>query len=193
MSAHFGRAVPVALRRFPALFGQTLTGNKVVVPECFPDKGFHLVSLNFKNKHVWNALTWNGLASSLDLVAQHSNQQSVEMYYVWLFPLIHRLWAPIWRKRCRQWATERAIDHSQVISVYGDRDAICEQIGIHNDGRQYAFLVTQTGKILFGSDGRYQSHKHDFHIHKAIKISPIPTQIGQDETSSEKPKQLYSN
>jgi hypothetical protein len=38
-----------------------------------------------------------------------------------------------------------------------------------NDGRQYAFLMNNAGRVIFSADGRYLSHKHDFHIHKAIQ------------------------
>jgi len=57
-----------------------------------------------------------------------------------------------------------------VIVVYGDRDEITEDIGVMNNGRQFAFLIQSSGKVLFSADGRYLSHKHDFHIHKAIQM-----------------------
>ena len=171
MSAHFGRAVPVGLRKFPLLFGKTLEGTTVTFPHCLEPATapFHLVTLNFKNKHVWNARTWNSVHSSLDILSQHSPGAAPGMFFVWLFPLVHRLWAPVWRRRCKAWAREHGIAERNVISVYGDRDEITGEIGVHNDGRQYAFLLSNAGDVLFAADGRYNSNKHDFHIHKAIQ------------------------
>ena len=174
---HFGRAVPVTLRRFPSLLGRTLAGESFVFPNQLPDAPFQVVSLNFKNKHVWNARTWNGLTASLD--------SNMNMYHVWLFPWIHKAWAPLWRRRCRTWAQEHNIKEEHIVAIYGDRDAICDQIGIHNDGRQYAFMIRNSGKVLFATDGRYLSHKHDSHIHKAIRSLAMPDETLKLDVSTE--------
>ena len=178
-TGHFGRAVPVGLRRFPLLHGRTLEGSKIVFPtDLAPlNAPFNVATFNFKNKHVWNARTWAGLHSSLELMRPAG--EALGMYHVWLFPTVHRLWSPIWRRWCRSWAEENGIPASNVIAVYGDRDAICEDIGIFNDGRQYGFLIRNSGKVLFASDGRYLSNKHDIGIHKAIRT--FYSQQSEDE------------
>jgi hypothetical protein len=175
-TGHFGRAVPVGLRRFPILIGRTLAGSKVSVPsELKPSSApLHVMTVNFKNKHVWNARTWAGLHSSVELLLQHAGMiESPEhrpgMYHVWLLPTVHWLWSPLWKQRCRGWAKENGIPEENVIVVYGNRDEISEDIGIFNDGRQYAFLLDNDGKVHFATDGRYLSHKHDFSIHKAVQ------------------------
>ena len=169
-TGHFGRAVPVGLRRFPLLNGKTLNGKKFTFPSDLEplNAPYHVATLNFKNKNVWNARTWAGLHSSLELMEAQSNHQ-IGMYHVFLFPTLHFLWSPIWKRRCKSWADENAIPHDNVLVVYGDRDAICDDIGIFNDGRQYGFLICNSGKVLFVSDGRYVSHKHDWAIHKAVR------------------------
>ena len=175
-TGHFGRAVPVGLRPFPLLVGKTLSGAKIVIPSQLnpPEAPLHVMTLNFKNKHVWNARTWAGLHSSVELLLQHSGmiespEQRPGMYHVWLFPTIHWLWSPFWKRRCRVWAAENGIKEENVVVVYGNRDEITEEIGIFNDGRQYAFLLDNNGKTHFATDGRYLSHKHDFSIHKAVQ------------------------
>ena len=183
-TGHFGRAVPVGLRRFPLLRGKTLTGSKFEFPtDLVPREApFHVATLNFKNKHVWNARTWAGLHSSLELLEEHSQRTIGCMCHVFVFPRLHMLWAPLWKRRCRAWAAENHIAEDRVIVVYGDRDAICEDIGIFNDGRQYCFIIQNSGKVLFATDGRYLSHKHDFHIHKAIRT--LYAQEAEDEASN---------
>ncbi len=170
-TGHFGRAVPVGLRRFPLLRGRTLGGTKIEFPtELKPqDSPFHVVTLNFKNKHVWNARTWAGLHSSLDLLQQHNEKLIGSMFHVFIFPRFFMLWSPWWKRRCKSWAAENHISPENVMVVYGDRNAICEDIGIFNDGRQYGFIMRNSGKVLFAAHGRYLSHKHDFLIHKAIR------------------------
>ena len=171
MSApYFGKAVPVTLRRFPLLHAKNLAGAKVGVPNDLPDAPFHVVTLNFKNKHVWNARTWAGLHSSLEILLQHKGENnSAHIYHLFVFPSLYRLWSPIWKTRCKTWAQENFIPQQNVLVVYGDRDAICNDIGILNDGRQYAFLLRPSGKILFATDGRYTGQKHDSTIQKAIR------------------------
>lgn len=170
-TGHFGRAVPVGLRRFPLLRGKTLGGTKMEFPTDLKpqDAPFHVVTLNFKNKHVWNARTWAGLHSSLELLQQHNEKNIGSMFHVFIFPRFFMLWSPWWKRRCRSWAEENYIPPENVMVVYGDRDAICEDIGIFNDGRQYGFIMRNSGKVLFAAHGRYLSHKHDFQIHKAIR------------------------
>ena len=174
-TGHFGRAVPVGLRRFPLLHGKTLGGSKFEFPTQLPDAPFHVVTMNFRNKNVWNARSWHGLQSSLEILQTHAVETKPGMYYLWLLPTVHWLWAPIWKRRCRAWANENGISENSVVVVYGNRDEITDEIGIHNDGRMYAFLMRNTGKVFFATDGRYLSNKHDFHIHKAIN-----TMINQD-------------
>jgi hypothetical protein len=172
MSAgHFGRAVPVGLRRFPLLRGKTLNGDKIVFPtELQPSEApFHVATINFKNKHVWNARTWAGLHSSLEILEQHNGKNIGSVYHVFVFPRLYMLWGPLWKRRCLGWAKENHISPDKVMVVYGDRDAICEDIGVFNNGRNYGFLIRNSGKVLFAADGRYLSHKHDFAIHKAIR------------------------
>jgi hypothetical protein len=169
-TGHFGRAVPVGLRRFPLLNGTTLSGSKFTFPTDLEplNSPYHVATINFKNKHVWNARTWAGLHSSLELMEAQSNNQ-IGMYHVFILPTLHILWSPFWKRRCKSWANENDIPLENVLVVYGDRDAICDDIGIFNDGRQYGFLIRNTGKILFATDGRYLSNKHDWAIHKAIR------------------------
>lgn len=175
-TGHFGRAVPVGLRPFPLLIGRTLGGSKVVIPSEFKpsEAPFHVLTLNFKNKHVWNARTWAGLHSSVELLLDHAGMISSPahrpgMFHVWLLPTVHWLWSPLWKRRCRAWADENGIDRENVMVVYGNRDEITEDIGIMNDGRQYVFLVDNAEKVHFATDGRYLSNKHDFNIHKAVQ------------------------
>ena len=171
-TGHFGRAVPVGLRRFPLLRGRTLQGDKFTFPTDLQplDSAFHVASLNFKNKHVWNARTWAGLHSSLELMSQTQGGLKVgSMYHVFIFPRYFMLWSPFWKRRCRAWAEENHIPLGNVLVVYGDREAICDDIGVFNDGRQYGFIIRNSGKVIFAADGRYLSHKHDFSIHKSIR------------------------
>jgi hypothetical protein len=185
-TGHFGRAVPVGLRRFPLLRGRTLEGRKVEFPTDLQptDAAFHVVSLNFKNKHVWNARTWAGLHSSLELMTQTQGTLKVgSMYHVFIFPRFFMLWSPIWRRRCRAWADENHILPQNVLVVYGDREAICDDIGVLNDGRQYGFMIRNSGKVLFAADGRYLSHKHDFSIHKSIRT--LESQEAENHTQRE--------
>ena len=171
-TGHFGRAVPVGLRRFPLLKGMNLNGEKLVFPAQLEPQNapFHVATINFKNKHVWNARTWASLHSSLALLEQHKGSQTIgSMYHVFVFPWLYMLWGPLWRRRCQQWADDNHIPRTNVMVVYGDRDAICEDIGIMNSGRQYGFLIRNSGKVLFAADGRYLNHRHDFAIHKAIR------------------------
>lgn len=173
-TGHFGRAVPVGLRRFPLLHGKTLSGSRIVFPiELKPSEApYHVSTINFKNKHVWNARTWAGVHSSLELMEAHNHNQ-IGMYHVFIFPSLYILWSPVWKRRCKVWARENAIPEENVIVVYGDRDAICDDIGIFNDGRPYGFILRNTGKVLFATDGRYLSHKHDWAIHKAVRTFHI--------------------
>jgi hypothetical protein len=175
-TGHFGRAVPVGLRPFPLLLGRTLGGTKVVIPSELksPQAPLHVLTFNFKNKHVWNARTWAGLHSSVELLLKHAGMvsspaQQPGMFHVWLLPTVHWFWSPLWKRRCRAWADENGIDRENVIVVYGNRDEITEDIGILNDGRQYAFLLDNSGKIHFATDGRYLGHKHDISINKAVQ------------------------
>ena len=171
-TGHFGRSVPVGLRRFPLLRGRTLAGDNIVFPsELHPhNASFHVASLNFRKKHVWNARKWAGLHSSLEVLSRTQGGPQVgSMYHVFIFPRIHLLWAPIWRRRCRAWAEENHISLDNVVAVYGDREAVCEDIGIFNDGRQYGFIIRNSGKVIFAAEGRYLSNKHDFAIHKSIR------------------------
>jgi hypothetical protein len=183
-TGHFGRAVPVGLRRFPILRGKTLGGSKIQIPTDMtpPDAPFHVLSLNFKNKNVWNAKSWHGLQSSLDILASHGTVEHHPcMYYVWVFPTLYWLWSPLWKRRARGWAEENGISVDNVAVVYGNRAEICDDIGIHNDGRNYAFLIRNSGKVLFVAYGRYQSRKHDYHIHKAVNTQARQQQERLDE------------
>lgn len=186
-TGHFGRAVPVGLRRFPLLSGRTLGGSKFVFPTDMEPQAapFHVATINFKNKHVWNARTWAGLHSSLELLEGHNGHAIGSVYHVFVFPTLYMLWAPLWKRRCRAWAAENHIPLDNVLVVYGDRNAICEDIGIYNDGRQYGFLMRNSGKTIFAADGRYLSHKHDFAIHKAIRT------LHTQEAEVEQEKQHY--
>jgi len=168
-TGHFGRTVPVTLRRFPSLHAKDLLGEKLLFPTDLPSAPFHVATINFKNKHVWNARTWAGLHSSLELLQQHRGDHIGHIYHLFVFPSLYKLWSPIWKYRCKSWALENKIPLQHVLVVYGDRDAICNDIGILNDGRQFAFLIRNSGKVLYASDGRYLSLKHDFAIHKAIR------------------------
>jgi hypothetical protein len=172
-TGHFGRAVPVGLRRFPFLHGKTLAGRKFVFPSDLQpiDAPFHVTTINFRNKHVWNARTWGGLYSSLQLLGVHNGNPPGSLLHLFVFPSLHLLWAPLWRRRCRAWAEENHIPMDKVVVVYGNRDAICDDIGVFNDGRQYGFIIKNSGKVLFAADGRYISQKHDLAIHKAIRSS----------------------
>ena len=167
---HFGRAVPVTLRRFPFLHAKTIDGGApLLLPSELPNAPFHVITLNFKNSHVWNARTWAGLHSSLDILSQHHGHKIGDIYHLFIFPSFYRLWSLIWKKRCKNWAQENRIPESNVLLTYGDREAICDDIGIINDGRQYAFLLRNTGKVIFAADGRYIGHKHDIAIQKAVR------------------------
>ncbi|KAF4657244.1 40S ribosomal protein S3 [Perkinsus olseni] len=128
-TAHYGRAVPVGLRRFPNLKAKMIKDSKRVrFPTDLPP-GFHIVILMFKNNHHWDAGTWHGLYDKVSQLVDHAHRSILKeyegvcpvdddddlppftppkLYYLWLFGRFRWLWSYFWIRRCRKWATTAA-------------------------------------------------------------------------------------
>ena len=50
--------------------------------------------------------------------------------------------------QARVWAEEANVPHDRILLTYADRNALMENLGLHDDGRNYALPTSATHAIL---------------------------------------------
>lgn len=164
-TAHYGRAVPVALRRFGRLqmIPVKMPHEPVVLPNDLPS-GMHCVILLTRLKHIANLDSWLGVRAALErLMGEQSSvarvQGEMNMYVCCLLPWFWPL-RILWRYKARKWQerldTEEEFAKVSLYTSVVDRETFLEKMCIHNDGRSYGLLIQNDGEIMWCSHDGFQ-------------------------------------
>jgi len=179
-TAHFGRAVPLGLRRFTRLpcavhsamtppaevvAGSATTAaapRTMVLPQSLPP-GVHVVLLMNRRRQIEHCDSWLSVREAWDRVlADRGLRQEGEMQ-MYICCLLPKFWPLrwIWRWRIRQWQELLAEeDHPSVhlLSTTAWTSGFHDTLQIPNDGRAYAMVIRNDGEILWASDDAFKEH-----------------------------------
>eukprot|EP00435_Cladocopium_sp_Y103_P061237 s1255_g22.t2 len=164
-TAYYGRAVPLALRRFAKLpcrlhSPSRLRATDLLLPDGLPT-GVHVVMLMTRRKHIEHADSWLGVRSACErLLAERgiALKGEMQMYICCLLP---RFWPLrlIWRYRMRHWMKLlQEEEHTQVhiLSCTTWAKGFFGKMQIHNDGRAHTMVIRNDGEILWAGHDRFQ-------------------------------------
>ncbi|CAE8605591.1 unnamed protein product, partial [Polarella glacialis] len=167
-TAYYGRAVPLALRRFVKLpcrvhspVSLRAVGD-IQLPQGMPP-GVHVVLLVTRQNHIEHADSWLGVRSAWERLLKERGtgiEGEMQMYICCLLPRFLPL-RLMWRWRMRAWGTLlQAEEHSKVhvISTRAWADGFYDKMQIHNDGRAYALVVRNDGEIIWASHDKFKEH-----------------------------------
>mmetsp|Transcript_94124 Transcript_94124/g.280897 ORF Transcript_94124/g.280897 Transcript_94124/m.280897 type:complete len:261 (+) Transcript_94124:69-851(+) len=177
-TAHYGRAVPLALRRFARLRckqqgppGAPPLG-ELELPSGLPP-GIHVVLLMRRRRHIEHADSWLGVREAWERVlAERGLRQEGELR-LYICCLLPRFWPlrPFWYWRLRQWTRlleEEGLSDAKpdggpaavhlLTNTTWSRTGFYDQMHLHDDGRAYAMVLRNDGEILWGSHDAFKEH-----------------------------------
>mmetsp|Transcript_95991 Transcript_95991/g.291583 ORF Transcript_95991/g.291583 Transcript_95991/m.291583 type:complete len:208 (+) Transcript_95991:152-775(+) len=172
--AHYGRAVPLALRRFAqlpcALHAQR--GGQLVLPGGAPP-GVHVVLLLSRRRHIEHVDSWLGVREAWErILAERGIRREGEMQ-MYICCLLPRFWPLrwMWRRRMDQWASLLREEHPAVHLLHTSTwsSAFYSSMQIHNDGRAYAMVVRNNGEILWASHDAFKEHLQEQAMVRAVR------------------------
>eukprot|EP00933_Yihiella_yeosuensis_P083628 TRINITY_DN97876_c0_g1_i1.p1 TRINITY_DN97876_c0_g1~~TRINITY_DN97876_c0_g1_i1.p1 ORF type:complete len:219 (-),score=34.80 TRINITY_DN97876_c0_g1_i1:96-752(-) len=178
-TAHYGRAVPLALRRFVPLPCRIHSAEKlrtigaITIPKELPT-GVHVVLMLTRQKHIEHADSWLGVRTAWErLLAEQGThvKGEMQMYICCFLPKFLPL-RLMWRWRMRNWAALlKGEDHDKVhvISTRAWTDGFYEKMQIHDDGRAYAMVVRNDGEILWASHDKFQENLQESEMVHTVK------------------------
>mmetsp|Transcript_25199 Transcript_25199/g.57968 ORF Transcript_25199/g.57968 Transcript_25199/m.57968 type:complete len:248 (-) Transcript_25199:59-802(-) len=186
-TAHYGRAVPVALRRFPKI-----QCHKLRLPEVVPESvgsekdgshqlllprglqdGVHVILLLNRLRQIESADSWLSVREALErhLVEQQlHNEGELQMYICCLLPYFWPLrW--LWRWRMQVWDDLLGSEHPAVHIMWSTdwSTSTYDRLGVHNDGRAYALVIRKNGEILWASHDKFKENKHQRLMVKVVR------------------------
>lgn len=159
-TAYYGRAVPLALRRFARLkcIPHAKPNHQIVLPGDLPS-GVHVVLLINRLRQIEHADSWLGVREAWDrLLAENGIRQQgeMQMYICCMLPSFwpQRWW---WKWRIRGWANLVQKDYPDVHLLAAPQNVqFYSDMCIHNDRRAYAMVIRNDGEILWGSHDKFE-------------------------------------
>ncbi|CAJ1350416.1 unnamed protein product [Effrenium voratum] len=162
-TAYYGRAVPLALRRFAKLPCR-LHGRRqeLVLPEGLPT-GVHVVMLMTRRKHIEHADSWLGVRAACERLLTERGialKGEMQMYICCLLP---RFWPLRWVWRYRMWTWASLLEDEEhknvhILSSTTWPADFFHRMTIHNDGRAHTMVIRNTGEILWAGHDRFQEN-----------------------------------
>ncbi|CAJ1350417.1 unnamed protein product [Effrenium voratum] len=144
-TAYYGRAVPLALRRFAKLPCR-LHGRRqeLVLPEGLPT-GVHVVMLMTRRKHIEHADSWLGVRAACERLLTERGialKGEMQMYICCLLP---RFWPLRWVWRYRMWTWASLLEDEEhknvhILSSTTWPADFFHRMTIHNDGRAHTMV-----------------------------------------------------
>uniref|UniRef100_A0A7S1AEU3 Uncharacterized protein n=1 Tax=Noctiluca scintillans TaxID=2966 RepID=A0A7S1AEU3_NOCSC len=176
-TAHYGRAVPLALRRFVRLpcTKHVFDGpsEQLALPSGMPS-GLHVVLLLSRRRHIEHADSWLSVREVWErLLAERAlrKEDEMQMYICCLLPRFLPLrW--IWRYRMRHWQQllrDECPSSVHLLSTDEWSAGFHDRMGIHDDGRAYAMMIRNDGEILWASHDAFQEHLQEKDMVRIIK------------------------
>eukprot|EP00747_Dinoflagellata_sp_TGD_P166123 gnl/TRDRNA2_/TRDRNA2_188412_c0_seq1.p1 gnl/TRDRNA2_/TRDRNA2_188412_c0~~gnl/TRDRNA2_/TRDRNA2_188412_c0_seq1.p1 ORF type:complete len:249 (-),score=51.37 gnl/TRDRNA2_/TRDRNA2_188412_c0_seq1:52-798(-) len=167
-TAHYGRAVPLALRRFaklPCTFHALppAAPSPMMLPHDLPS-GINVVLLMPKLRHIEYADSWLAVREVFERLLSERGLQREGELQLYICCLMPRLWPLrwLWRRRIRQWSELAAAEGQtsvHLLSTSGWRKAnLHDRLGIHDDGRAYSLMIRNDGEILWASHDNFKEH-----------------------------------
>ena len=138
--------------RFPSVEGSNLAGRRFRLPEDFEGR-LNIVLVAFEMEHQADVDTWT------PLVKQLATADPGVRYYE--LPTIWRM-NPV-----RQWFIDSGMrmgipdpnTRAATITLYLDRAAFCQALGLPSTRSIYVLLVDDAGQVLWGESGRFTEAK----------------------------------
>eukprot|EP00397_Hematodinium_sp_SG-2012_P046010 GEMP01051845.1.p1 GENE.GEMP01051845.1~~GEMP01051845.1.p1 ORF type:complete len:222 (+),score=49.73 GEMP01051845.1:187-852(+) len=163
-TAHYGRAVPVAMRRFGRI--QIVPVNAPKEPLTLPadlPSGMHCVILLTRLKHIANLDSWLGVREAIDRLMQEQSSVAqvdgeMNMYVCCMLPWFWP-WRLLWRYKAWKWQEKLAENEFEKVTLYTaviDRERFLENMCIHNDGRSYGLIIQSDGEIMWCSHDGFE-------------------------------------
>eukprot|EP00439_Symbiodinium_sp_Y106_P044277 s1605_g5.t1 len=164
-TAYYGRAVPLALRRFAKLrcWLHGPRGRRIQdlnLPDDLPT-GVHVVMLMTRRKHIEHADSWLGVRTAWERLLMERSlalKGEMQMYICCLLPWFWPLRC-MWRYRIRHWASlllEEEHTQVHIISTASWSRDFFQRMHIHDDGRAYTMVVRHDGEILWAGHDKFQ-------------------------------------
>lgn len=163
-TAHYGRAVPLALRRFVKLPCVTHGSSKpLLLPSEMPN-GVHVVLLLNRLRQIEHADSWLSVRVAWERLLKERGirtEGDMQMYICCVLP-----WFPLlrwwWHWRMQQWSQLLQEEHPSVhllsTSTRARARDFYTKMQIPNDSRCYAMVIRNNGEILWASHDKFQEH-----------------------------------
>ena len=150
--------------RFPSVEGSNLAGRRFRLPRDFEGR-LNIVLVAFEMRHQDDVDTW------VPLVEQLAAADPGVRYYE--LPTIWRM-NPV-----RQWMIDSGMrmgipdpkTRAATITLYLDREAFCQALGLPHTRSIYALLVDDTGEVLWRESGRFTAAKGES-LAQALAAAP---------------------
>uniref|UniRef100_A0A7S1PKI6 Uncharacterized protein n=1 Tax=Alexandrium catenella TaxID=2925 RepID=A0A7S1PKI6_ALECA len=167
-TAHYGRAVPLALRRFarlrcqPRVMPGTPLPPQLEIPSGLP-AGVHVVLLLRRRRHIEHCDSWLSVREAWErALAERGLQQEGELR-LYICCMMPRFWPMrlFWHWRMRGWVALLEKEEQpavQILSCSSWSGGFYERMRIHDDGRAYAMVIRNDGEILWASHDAFKEH-----------------------------------
>ncbi|MEO6828555.1 MAG: hypothetical protein ABI164_02005 [Acidobacteriaceae bacterium] len=131
---------------FPSIQVTSLDGAKLYLPKDFSGE-LNLVVISFAREQQQEVDTWIPLAQQMQ--SAHNNFSYYELPTASRENLLYRWWLD---SSLRSNTTDKTL-RARTLTAYVNKHRFQKKLSIANDKRIVALLVTQTGKILWRTDG----------------------------------------